>query len=182
MSETTMALLGKLLGPEVTGRDAIHVAVVPVTAAEFLSPGEHVGLLGDGKVGNGATPWVGIVDPYLTARVQPGERFFLFLYPRTITSLRHEWTHPAFAPRTTDTTPEGARAWVEAFAAELDQTYNRLMAAADLWVLDEEYTYDNSETYKDVDDAKWPTFWKHYETLTDRKVEDHEARFFTCSC
>lgn len=78
-------------------RDAIHIAITPVTSAERLTPGQHVGLIpGTFDRVTTTTPHVGIVDPYLTSPVQPGQRFYLCLYPQTVTSLRHEWTHPAF--------------------------------------------------------------------------------------
>jgi hypothetical protein len=81
------------LGEIITGdekRDAIHIAVAPVTASVKLYPGERVGV--DGK----NLPHVGIVDPFLNGPVLPGQKFWLFLFPNTVTSLRHEWTHPAF--------------------------------------------------------------------------------------
>lgn len=92
--------IGKLLGSDAK-RDAIHVAVAPVIAAEFdLRAGDHVGFV-DGSqeaVSLNARTKIGIVDPFLTKLVKQGERFYLFLYPNTVTGLRHDWTHPAFGP------------------------------------------------------------------------------------
>lgn len=94
MSDTSK--LGQLLD-ETAQRDAIHIALAPVTSPVTLKPGTHVGLLPDGRVSPGASPKVGIVDPFLTEHVQPGQRFWLCLYQQTITALRHRWEHPAFA-------------------------------------------------------------------------------------
>lgn len=63
-------------------RDAVHVAVVPATAVSELRPGQHLAN--------------GVVDPYRTDPVPPGGRYWLFLYPGTVTRVRHAWTHPAF--------------------------------------------------------------------------------------
>jgi hypothetical protein len=90
--------LGQLIEDGDRRRDAIHIAVAPVTAAERLAPGQHVGLIREGGtelVGPCEQP-IGIVDPFLAGAVEPGQRFWLFLYPGTVTSLRHIWTHPAF--------------------------------------------------------------------------------------
>src|SRR5688572_10378765 len=91
---------GRLIEDGDRRRDAIHIAVAPVTAAERLLPGQHVGLVrGDTEhVGALESPasCVGIVDPFLKQAVEQGQRFWLFLYPNTVTSLRHYWTHPAF--------------------------------------------------------------------------------------
>lgn len=75
-------LVGKLVEGD-PGRDAIHIAIIPMVAISDLQPGQHLRS--------------GIVDPYLKEPVKRGEKFFLFLYPGTVTSLRHVWTHPAFA-------------------------------------------------------------------------------------
>lgn len=109
--------LGELAG-QYESRDAVHIAIAPVVAIETLRPGEHVGLSTDGRGTKLATA-IGIVDPFLKDSVKSGERFWVFLYPRTITSLRHEWTHPAFAKAEPRAFPEseafltdlGARTW-----------------------------------------------------------------------
>jgi hypothetical protein len=91
--------LGQLIEDGDRRRDAIHIAVAPVTAAERLAPGQHVGLVqeGDLELVGPCDRTIGVVDPFLTEEVEAGQRFWLFLYPGTITGLRHVWTHPAFA-------------------------------------------------------------------------------------
>lgn len=79
-------------------RDAIHVCVAPVVAAHELCPGDHVGILEDGRAGGCPNP-IGIVDPFLRKGVQQGQKFWLCLYHGTVTSLRHEWKHPAFVEK-----------------------------------------------------------------------------------
>lgn len=90
--------IGKFLeGSE--GRDAVHIAILPATSEEILSPATRVGLLTVGEklvtVSARKTPYLGVVDPFLPTRTKLGDRFWVFLFPQTITSLRHVWTHPA---------------------------------------------------------------------------------------
>ena len=78
-------------------RDAVHVAVTPVEAGEAIDPGKWC-YLKDGKA-YPHTYWrdgerVGFADPCLSERVKQGETFWLWLKPGSITSLRHNWTHP----------------------------------------------------------------------------------------
>lgn len=89
--------IGQLI-TEPVGRDAIHVAIAPVTAGEDLTPGALIGFdeaLGDTV--RARADGIGIVDPFLREAPQKGQRFYMFLLPNTITSLRHVWTHPQFA-------------------------------------------------------------------------------------
>ncbi len=143
-------------------RDAIHVAIVPVIATVKLKPGQSIGLSDAEKLTvSPETPGIGIVDPFLTVSVRPNERFWMFLHPGSITSLRHDWTHPAF---TKEKTAEEIRAkeWIEAFAEEIDKTYVELMSAADLYVECGDYTNSRSnEAYSSVGSGRWRIFWHH---------------------
>ncbi len=99
MSEQVVPNVGHLAA-EGARRDAIHVAVIPVVAAESLKPGANV-IMRSGKAewAESREVAVGIVDPFLQDVVQEGQTFWLFLFPGTITSLRHVWTHPKFVAK-----------------------------------------------------------------------------------
>jgi len=95
VSTDALDTLGTIIGPD-EKRDAIHLAVFPAVAGTDLRPGQHV-ILEDGVAlpvprGEG----FGIVDPFLLVKVKAGWRFWLVVYPREITSLRHVWEHPSF--------------------------------------------------------------------------------------
>jgi hypothetical protein len=81
-------------------RDAIHLAVEPVEAGESLKPGQYIGIdPTDGKAYGGLIKKLGIVDPFIPHQgVKAGERFWLVVFPRQISSLRHVWEHPDFPP------------------------------------------------------------------------------------
>lgn len=195
---TTDALetLGTII--ESGGRDAIHLAVEPVIAGMGLMPGQDIGIR-DGEafkyMVNEKTPvkLVGIVDPFLKEPVLKGQMFWLIVYPRQITSLRHVWEHPDFAEKKLPITPEStltekeiSEQWIKGFAERIQQHPERLMLAAETWINSEgdgrwpKYTYDNSETYKDYYN-EFPEFWEHYEIVTGRAPRSAET-FFTCSC
>lgn len=171
------------VGSLITGeakRDAFHVAVAPVTANERLAPGQDVGFAKEDNrelVGPSNKP-LGIVDPLLRNIVQPGEKFYLWIYPNTVTSLRHEWTHPSFDNKTTK---DKSIKWLQNHAEEIDITYSTLLRAAENYITYGEYTTQyGRETWRDGFNAE--EFWKHYEIVTGETVKDHEAHIFSCSC
>lgn len=165
-------------------RDAIHIAVAPVTAAEELRPGQHVGFVQQGDtnlVGPNSHTLIGIVDPYLDEIVHPGAACWLFLYPQTITSLRHNWTHPAFEESKPDISI--SERWLRDFADEVDAGYDEMMFVAsthcngnDRWP---EYL---------INGGKWEgtstpdEFWTHFAAVTGKTPSDGPTGIFSCSC
>jgi hypothetical protein len=109
MTQQYVPNLGQLIEGEAF-RDAVHIAVAPLIACQDLAPGVHFGLRSDNGqafyADAGDPKAVGIVDPFLRVRmVKEGQRFWGFLYPQTVTSLRHAWSHPSFKAKIPEVNP-----------------------------------------------------------------------------
>lgn len=170
--------LGQIIHGDVS-RDAIHIAIAPIEADEHLEPGEHVGLTNEGKA-SARRKAIGIVDPFLTAPVKAGERFWLCLYQQTVTGMRHHWSHPAFTDQAAlSSTRITSEEWLRAFAAHVEGvglSYNELMqAAAEYLETGKSYCFGEDIDYS----TDWDEFWKHYRNVTGRAGD---GEFFRCAC
>lgn len=199
---TTDALdtLGTIID-ETQKRDAIHLAVIPVTAGANIEPGHDVCLDKEGFAVNwyeGESEYepLGIADPFIKRKqynhgsIRPGDRFWLVIYPRKITSLRHVWSHPAFPDEAAglqlqvNDAKEESRKWLEAFAARLfsyephdSETSSRfdvLMAGAEHGGFGTDIEYGDNCNPNDE-------FWMHYERYTGKKVAKRHEHF-RCAC
>lgn len=168
-------------------RDAIHVAVAPVSSNETLYPGQHVGVItGTSEVSSIANALHGIVDPYLKHAVTPGQKFWLFLYPQTVTGLRHDWTHPAFVDAAPAQVPTPGKiaskseTWLREFASGKGLDLRELIEAAGNYLDSGSYLCDGSRFKGEYvpDD-----FWNHYSDYVGVKVDENKrGSFFSCSC
>lgn len=181
--------LGNILEGEVS-RDAIHIAIAPVVASHSLAAGDHVGLNDKGEADDEAAP-VGIVDPYLKSKVRKGQRFWMFLYPNTVTGMRHQWSHPSFGPLDAtkishDDHLAKSKAWIEQHADDLGLSSDVLMDNAREWLAGGQdygnaFVQHGSERWRDNFN---PTeFWHHYEAVTGAVVpENMKCSMYCCTC
>jgi hypothetical protein len=166
-------------------RDAIHVPVIPVIAGDYLNPGEHVGIMGSRRnltATRSADP-VGIIDPFLKQTVNRGQKCWLFVYPGTIVSLRHNWEHPAFEKVDDDPNVQASMRWMEDIADRFQRrepdSYEWLMEEADKIVSGEEdYITFSTDSYRGEFDAE--EFWHHYSVIRGKVATP--GNVFTCMC
>lgn len=198
MSKDAVATMGGLLPEDAWGRDAVHVAVFSAFSADKLFPGQDIAVVNEegGKdvrvSANGA--YIGIVDPFLKSAVPPGERFWVYLYPRTITALSHRWSHPAFeATNTVYAVPAAkidSEVWLRRFCQESDcPSYEEVMgkaasyvdgASGGSWGDDEYLHFNDTDAHGEIP----PEFWEHVQVVLGRKISDGRQRptYFSCSC
>lgn len=184
-----LATLGTIIG-ETEKRDAIHIAVEPVTAAHPLHPGDDVGFV-EGGIGACDNP-VGIVDPFLKGTVKKGQRFWLLVYPRQIQSLRHVWSHPAFGEEPQAPIDEDRKSrseqWLRNFVATADcPNYDTIIAVATkgedgegynrCYMEDEYFHVGGSDAHGEIP----PEFWDHVENIIGKKMTQRPT-YFSCSC
>ena len=188
--------IGKLI-EEDQKKDAIHIAVLPVVALEKLNPGQPIAInkhivngvefYGASSIGKS----LGIIDPFLKEPVNAGQKCWMFMYPNTITSLKHDWTHP-------DIEADSDQKALEAFAAKLGISYEQLVTLgkhsvepdkkqkAKEWLeefaknvpfYDYSYDYSNGKhigyRYEDVLDIGMNALTKKYVGVGDDNAQDY---------
>lgn len=162
--------------------DAVHIAIYPGIAAHGLSPGEDVGFTDDSRerVGESDVPF-GIIDPFCKRPISEGDRCWVLLYPNTVTSLRHDWTHPAFADNPSLALAECR---LNEIASEIGVDADELKENAEWWMNDKskwpEYWVEGAR----FDGVCLPDdFWDAYEAATGAKCpENRRHSFLGCSC
>lgn len=190
--------LGQII-TEPQQRDAIHIAVAPVECGDKrLLPGSHVGFCegSTSVVTKDSALLIGIIDPFISDVVMNGEKCWLFLYPGSITSLRHDWTHPAFVQQlpTIQQVIAGEKAaddkspsekWMREWAVRHvghDYYGDRGSFSEDTaYAFAIEAGHQNHigpyEDARDFIDDEW---WSHWETITGQKGD--RGSYFSCSC
>lgn len=92
-----IATLGKKLTEDMP-RDAVHIAVMQVIIGEnYMQSGERVKFQSGTRnvVVPSASMGVGVIDPFIIGPLDIGDRVWMFVNPRTVTGMRHEWQCPA---------------------------------------------------------------------------------------
>lgn len=169
-------------------RDAIHIAMFPATADEMLWRGDYVALENKKdkvfKVLPTDSRCIGLVDPFVNSRINPGQKFWVFLLPNTVTSLRHDWTHPAFtteARTNTNPTCEESESWLRSFLDSSDcPGYDEVMRA----INDQDGSWNPDYLHFQNYDAHGeipPEFWVHVENVLGYAPKNKPS-YFSCSC
>jgi len=182
--------LGKLLDRHGDyRRDAIHVPIDPAVAGEDFIAAAKIRRHSDGL-------WYralfkephAIADPLLPDSIREGDRFWAWIVPGSIKSLRHAWEHPDLpSPSSEDdggATQAPTQQWTESFkwlhdaAANALLTYDELMDGAKAWLRGHE-----SLGVKMNHDYFPEGFWTHYQIVTGVVVpQDRQTDFFECRC
>lgn len=184
-----VATMGGILPDDAGGRDAVHVAVFSATSSFDLPPGQRVTIVSHGEIDAVVKPvkkdGVGIVDPFITAPVEAGERFWVYLMPRTITALSHRWSHPAFEQVDDSYVPPSQKLisekWLRDYCIRnMDPSYETFMAAvSDQLGNGDDYIHiDGQDAHGDIP----PELWVHVENVLGTKLPESKPTHFSCSC
>lgn len=172
--------IGSILdGPQ--QRDAIHMAICPVFVAEDLEPGTHVGLVRGGRtdrVGADTDKQLGIIDPFLKGKVKAGQRCFLFLYPGTISSLRHDWTHEDLDRHAK------SREWLFWFSQRVQMPVDQILDIGRTMLTEGYYSFGNEQGRQDKFNDSRKELLEHCAALLDLPITKKKIAdaYFSCAC
>ncbi len=121
---------------ELGQKDAVHVAIVSVRAAQYIQPGQRCKLneFGEAIPGNGP----GIADPFVK-EINRGEYFWLILNSTEVENVSHTWEHPSITFEKPKREAQYNK-YLEGYAEDLGVTYKELMSACNNMVYNDKRT------------------------------------------
>lgn len=188
MSNETQDKIGTIL-QQYEPRDAVHVAVFSAYCDYALNRGDRVKLVPgfNNKVIKSDDEGIGVVDPFLLTPVYEGQIFYVFMYPNTIISLNHNWTHPSFLKNEDPKTNMGeAEKWLRAFCLMNLADFDELIPAVLECTNRSNGPHFGTDRGADLLREKDYEFWHYIEQYTGNKFsEDHRelvANNTSCAC
>lgn len=192
--------VGKLVKHQHYGRDAIHIAVLPVVAETDLLPSQKIHAVwcedSERYISARHQKATGIVDPFLPEKVEKGQRFWMFLNPGSIRGMRHDWSCPVFSHEEgsalADRAVERSRRYMEKLGKAFGE-YGRKESVEGLIEAGHQvkstgdifgFGYDLPYKFKSKE-GDYADFWKHWEVLTGEEKPSGwlgECTPFACSC
>ena len=192
-NDQTLDTIGKKLS-ELLPRDAVHIATYAAVAGETLIASEHITITDftarTARVAMNLNDAIGIVDPFITEAIKEGEMFWVFIYPRTITSLKHEWSHPSIDKSESHARETAvlqvrerllgdSKAWLEEYLeTNVGISLSTFLYALSYDDLRDEYIVISGE---DANGRMTEEFWDHVEVVTNQKYPDRPT-YFSCAC
>ena len=169
-------------------KDAIHIPVAPVEAAMDLKAGQDIIMNQEGKAEACDIKILGIVDPFLVVPVKKGDRFYVFLYPGSVDSLHHEWTHPSFIeapPQVKGEEKVEAEAWLRNYANDVnhqitdpDDRYQTLLED----MRDGTITYHGTDMHSRGELRDPENLRKYAEIILGKPINYDDFEYFSCTC
>lgn len=162
-------------------RDAIHIPVVQVICDEdHLDAGQRIALrAGTDLAYKEEYRSTGVVDPYLDGSLMRGDKFWMFLFPGTVTGMVHQWKHPEFTHLEASSPAEQ---WLRDFAERWAMDFNELVTEAggqggNRWVTAHGHDLHKAEEIEDIDDMYY-----HLEQYLGRRISPKQRREMNWSC
>lgn len=133
-------------------KDAVHVAIVAVRAAELIKPGQRC-TLNEHREGVPHENGIGVADPFLKKNIERGQPFWFLLDGDEVPNVRHVWEHPT-ADFSAPTREIERNRYIQRYADEFGVSYQDVLDACAFVVQhDEPAKYPGSKSAQEVDAA-----------------------------
>jgi hypothetical protein len=154
-------------------KDAIHVAIVSVRAAQLIEPGQRCGL----NQYNEAVPdskGPGVANPFAKQRYVRGEVLWLLMDQKEIPNVQHMWAHPTIAFDAPTRLVKG-NSTIEHYANAFGVTYEQLMEACENVVEGKSTVYRGTKTEDEVEEVQGDCYdlWSEWSSETGHEFEDY---------